>query len=200
MKAFVTGCDKDYIDILDWFLEGYNKHIKIPLYIANFGFLKQYPNSFLVASDGRTWFYKPKAIEKVPADKIIWIDCDIEIKADISDMFDMLDDCDYLMSKDHAVRSDRWQTGIVGINNKQVLKKWFDRCEMRQERGDQEAFNIIAHEFKINRIPDNYHGLRLGKNNDIAKTIHWTGDDGKEIIREKIRKSEQKSKHNLSTN
>ena len=71
---------------------------------------------------------------------------------------------------------------------------------MRQERGDQEAFNIIAHEFNINRIPDNYHGLRLGKNNDIAKTIHWTGDDGKEIIREKIRKQEQESKHNLSTN
>jgi len=106
MKAFVTGCDDNFTDILDWFLDGYHKHIKIPLYIANFGMLKQYPNSFLVASDGRTWFYKPKAIEKVPADKIIWLDCDIEIKADISDMFDMLDDCDYLMSKDHAVRSD----------------------------------------------------------------------------------------------
>jgi len=199
MKAFVTGCDKDYIDILDWFLEGYHKHIKIPLYIANFGMLKKYPNEIMVATDDRTWFYKPKAIEKVPADKIIWLDCDIEIKEDISDLFDMLTD-DYLMSKDHAVRTDRWQTGIVGIKDKQVLKKWFDRCEMRQERGDQEAFNIIAYDFKINRIPDNYHGLRLGKNNDIAKTIHWTGDDGKEIIREKIRKSEQKSKHNLSTN
>ncbi len=68
-KAFVTGCDNNFTDILDWFLDGYHKHIKIPLYIANFGFLKQYPNSFLVASDGRTWFYKPKAIEKVPADK-----------------------------------------------------------------------------------------------------------------------------------
>ena len=185
LKAFVTGADKDYIDILDWFLEGYHKHINIPLYIANFGMLKQYPNSFLVASDGRTWFYKPKAIEKVPADKIIWLDCDIEIKADISDMFDMLKD-DYLMSKDHAVRTDRWQTGIVGIKDKQVLKKWFDRCEMRQERSDQEAFNKVAHEFKINRIPDNYHGLRLGKNNDVAKTIHWTGDEGKNIIRSKL--------------
>ena len=185
LNAFVTGADKDYIDILDWFLEGYHKHINIPLYIANFGMLKQYPNSFLVASDGRTWFYKPKAIEKVPADKIIWLDCDIEIKADISDMFDMLKD-DYLMSKDHAVRTDRWQTGIVGIKDKQVLNKWFDRCEMRQERSDQEAFNKVAHEFTINRIPDNYHGLRLGKNNDVAKTIHWTGDEGKNIIRSKL--------------
>lgn len=40
MKAFVTGSNKDYVDILDWFLEGYHKHIKIPLYIANFGMLK----------------------------------------------------------------------------------------------------------------------------------------------------------------
>ena len=188
MKAFVTGADKDYIDILDWFLEGYHKHIKIPLYIANFGMLKKYPNEIMVASDGRTWFYKPKAMMKVPATQIIWLDCDIEIKTDISDMFNMLTD-DYLISKDHAVRGDRWQTGIVGIKDKKVLDKWFDRCEMRQERSDQEAFNKVAHEFKINRLPDEYHGLRLGKNNDIAKTLHWTGDDGKEIIREKIRKS-----------
>ena len=199
MKAFVTGANRDFIDILDWFLEGYNKHIKIPLYIANFGMLKKYPNELMVATDDRTWFYKPKAIMQVPATQIIWLDCDIGIKEDISDMFDMIKD-DYLLSKDHAVRTDRWQTGIVGIKDKKVLDKWFDRCEMRQERSDQEAFNKVAHEFKINRIPDNYHGLRLGKNNDIAKTIHWTGDDGKEIIRQKIRKSEQKSKHNLSTN
>ena len=199
MKAFVTGANRDFIDILDWFLEGYYKHIKIPLYIANFGMLKKYPNELMVATDDRTWFYKPKAIMQVPATQIIWLDCDIEIKEDISDMFDMIKD-DYLLSKDHAVRTDRWQTGIVGIKDKKVLDKWFDRCEMRQERSDQEAFNKVAHEFKINRLPDNYHGLRLGKNNDIAKTIHWTGEDGKEIIRKKIRESKQESKHNLSTN
>ena len=199
MKAFVTGANRDFMDILDWFLEGYQKHIKIPLYIANFGMLKKYPNELMVATDDRTWFYKPKAIMQVPATQIIWLDCDIEIKEDISDMFDMIKD-DYLLSKDHAVRTDRWQTGIVGIKDKQVLNKWFDRCEMRQERSDQEAFNKVAHEFKINKLPNEYHGLRLGKNNDIAKTIHWTGEDGKEIIRKKIRESKQESKHNLSTN
>jgi len=184
-KAFVTGANRDFIDILDWFLKGYHKHIKIPLYIANFGMLKKYPNELMVATDDRTWFYKPKAIMQVPATQIIWLDCDIEIKTDISDMFDMIKD-DYLLSKDHAVRTDRWQTGIVGIKDKKVLDKWFDRCEMRQERGDQEAFNVIAHEFKINRLPNEYHGLRLGKNNDVAKTIHWTGEEGKKIIRSKI--------------
>ena len=199
MKAFVTGANRDFIDILDWFLKGYHKHIKIPLYIANFGMLKKYPNELMVATDDRTWFYKPKAIMQVPATQIIWLDCDIEIKEDLSDMFDMIKD-DYLLSKDHAVRTDRWQTGIVGIKDKQVLNKWFDRCEMRQERSDQEAFNKVAHEFKINKLPNEYHGLRLGKNNDIAKTIHWTGEDGKEIIRKKIRESKQESKHNLSTN
>ena len=199
MKAFVTGANRDFVDILDWFLKGYHKHIKIPLYIANFGMLKKYPNELMVATDDRTWFYKPKAIMQVPATQIIWLDCDIEIKEDISDMFDMIKD-DYLLSKDHAVRTDRWQTGIVGIKDKQVLNKWFDRCEMRQERSDQEAFNKVAHEFKINRLHNEYHGLRLGKNNDIAKTIHWTGEDGKEIIRKKIRESKQESKHNLSTN
>ena len=199
MKAFVTGANRDFVDILDWFLEGYHKHIEIPLYIANFGMLKKYPNELMVATDDRTWFYKPKAIMQVPATQIIWLDCDIEIKEDISDMFDMIKD-DYLLSKDHAVRTDRWQTGIVGIKDKEVLEKWFDRCEMRQERSDQEAFNKVAHEFKINRLPNEYHGLRLGKNNDIAKTIHWTGEDGKEIIRKKIRESKQESKHNLSTN
>ena len=199
MKAFVTGANRDFMDILDWFLEGYQKHIKIPLYIANFGMLKKYPNELMVATDDRTWFYKPKAIMQVPATQIIWLDCDIEIKEDLSDMFDMIKD-DYLLSKDHAVRTDRWQTGIVGIKDKQVLNKWFDRCEMRQERSDQEAFNKVAHEFKINKLPNEYHGLRLGKNNDIAKTIHWTGEDGKEIIRKKIRESKQESKHNLSTN
>ena len=199
MKAFVTGANRDFTDILDWFLKGYHKHIKIPLYIANFGMLKKYPNELMVATDDRTWFYKPKAIMQVPATQIIWLDCDIEIKEDISDMFDMIKD-DYLLSKDHAVRTDRWQTGIVGIKNKKVLDKWFDRCEMRQERSDQEAFNKVADEFKINRLPNEYHGLRLGKNNDIAKTIHWTGEDGKEIIRKKIRESKQESKHNLSTN
>jgi len=197
LKAFVTGADKQQQDILDWFLNNYK--INIPLFIADFGLDKVYPNSFKITPIGKTWLSKPLAISKVPATHIIWLDCDIEIKQDISDMFEMIID-DYLVSKDHAVRSDRWQTGIVGIKDKAVLNKWIDRCNTQLDRSDQESFNQIANQFKINTLPNEYHGLRLGNNNDIAKTIHWTGDNGKQIIREKIYKSEQKLKHCFSSN
>ena len=187
-KAFVTGANSSYLDILNWFITNYNKHIKIPLFIVDFGLKKKFDDRIFIniKNESSTWFYKPLAISKVPSKKIIWLDCDIEIKENISDLFDLLEDCDYLICKDHAVPQNGWQTGIVGIKNKNILGEWIDRCEKMIDRTDQEALNSISSKFKIKQIPDEYHGLRLGKNNKKFKTMHWTGPNGKKNIRDKI--------------
>jgi len=140
MKCFVTGADESYADILDWFIHHYNQHISLPLYIADFGLKRTYPNSFKVKWKDNAWYYKPRAIKECPADQVCWIDVDCEILADISDVFD-------LTKKDIGVTEDfcrtrSWNphgllpmaTGLCCFNSKnQLLDDWIKERMQRKQ-------------------------------------------------------------------
>jgi len=183
---FLTGATADYEDVLHWFIDNYNKHISLPLYIADFGLRDTYSNSFKINWKDNAWFYKPRAILEAPAEEICWIDCDIEIHEDISDIFDLTGSSHFGMTKDWCNRNTEWQTGLVCVKNKQALHKWVELCEYRQYRGDQEAFEFIKNRYRITEIPREYNWLRLAEENDNVKCHHWTGPKGKQIIRSKI--------------
>lgn len=191
MKCFVTGADESYADILDWFIYNYNQHISLPLYIADFGLKKTYPNSFKINWKDNAWYYKPRAIKECPGDQVCWIDVDCEILADISDVFE-------LTKKDIGVTEDfcrtrSWNpygllplaTGVCCFNSKnQLLDDWIKESESRQHRGDQEALNhLLKNHDQVSFLPRGYQWLRLAEPNNQIKVMHWTGNDGKYIIR-----------------
>jgi len=183
---FLTGATSDYTDILDWFIENYQKHISLPLYIADFGLKKEYPNTIKINWEYNAWFYKPRAIIEAPSESVCWIDCDIEIKSDITDVFELTATADFGMTKDWCNPNTEWQSGLICVNSKQPLYKWAELCEYRQYRGDQETFEVIKNFYSIKEIPKEYNWLRLAEPKDNVKCMHWTGTAGKKIIRSKI--------------
>ena len=183
---FLTGATSDYDDILDWFIHNYNRYINKPLYIADFGLKKKYHNTIKIDWKENAWFYKPRAILEAPSEQVCWIDCDIEIKEDISDVFKLTGQADFGMTKDWCNPNTEWQSGLVCVNNKQPVHKWAELCEYRQYRGDQETFEIIKNFYSIKELPREYNWLRLAEPKEDVKCMHWTGQIGKKIIRSKI--------------
>lgn len=183
---FLTGATSDYQDILDWFIDNYNRYISLPLYVADFGLKKSYPNTIKINWKDNAWFYKPRAMIEAPSDRICWIDCDIEIKEDISDVFELTATADFGMTKDWCNPNTEWQSGLVCVNNKQQLYKWAELCEYKEYRGDQETFEIIKNFYSIKELPKEYNWLRLAEPREDVKAMHWTGQLGKKIIRGKI--------------
>jgi hypothetical protein len=86
---FITGSDKDHEDILQWFIRAYNKHLTNKLYIADFGLENSYPNSIAYKPLMKAWYYKPRMMLETLEKQICWIDSDIEILSDISDIFEL---------------------------------------------------------------------------------------------------------------
>ena len=183
---FLTGATADYEDILDWFISNFTTHLSQPLFIVDFGLNKEYPNTIKIDWKNNAWFYKPRAILEAPSDKVCWIDVDCEIRADISDIFKMSEGYDLGLTKDWKRRSCEWATGLVCCQNKSSLEKWVNLTEKQTHRGDQESFEWIKHRYRIKELPREYQWLRLEGDNENAKVMHWTGEIGKRIIREKI--------------
>lgn len=184
---FITGANSEYEDILDWFINNYNKHISRPLYIADFGLRNKYPNTIQIDWKVNPWYYKPRAMIEAPGESVCWIDLDCEIRADISDIFDLTGAADFGLTKDWCNRRYEWATGLVCVNSKQPLYKWAELCEYREYRGDQEVFDTIKNFYNIKELPREYQWLRLEGDNPGCKVMHWTGSKGKEHIRNVIK-------------
>jgi hypothetical protein len=183
---FLTGANSDYEDVLEWFIEHYHRHNKLPLHIVDFGLKKSYPNSFKVKWKQNPWFYKPRAIFEAPSDKVCWLDCDIEVRADMSDVFELTGNNDIGLTKDFCRKDCEWATGLVCSTHKSKLHDWMYLSETRVKRGDQEAFAFVQNKYKIAHIPDEYQWLRLAGDRPDVKAMHWTGAKGKEHIRQMI--------------
>lgn len=180
---FITGANSEYEDILDWFIHHYNKHISRPLYIADFGLRNKYPNTIQINWKDNPWYYKPRAMIEAPGEQVCWIDCDCEIRSDISDVFELTGAADFGLTQDWCNRRYEWATGLICVNSKQPLYKWAEICEYREYRGDQEVFDTIKNFYQIKELPREYQWLRLEGDNPECKVMHWTGQKGKEHIR-----------------
>jgi len=219
-KVFVTGCDESQEWMLPWFISNYTTHNDVPLVFADFGVSDSCRDSLLeigisdIVDMTNTkvsgWFIKPKAILKVSkiCDKTCWLDTDIEVLSDISDIFD------YTMANKLAMVEDKpWSSrarskwhnsGVVAVEEDPViLYKWAKHVEninpqayWAANRGDQEVLhdmmisdlNRMIH---ITDIPNEYNWLRIQLENDkqdskSKKCIHWTGRKGKDRIRRMI--------------
>ena len=184
---FITGSDKDHEDILQWFIRAYNKHLTNKLYIADFGLENSYPNTIPYKPLMKAWYYKPRMMLETLEKQICWIDSDIEILSDISDIFELSQGYDIAVTEDWCNRHNQFASGLVVCNNQDFLQEWKLECEKFSTYGDQECLNKIAHKYKVLTLPREYQWLRLAETNTNIKTIHWTGKDGKAIIRKKIR-------------
>lgn len=186
MKCFVTGADEKNQDILNWFLKNFKKHNKTKIFVAGFGNLNN--ADFFVDTKGQNpWFFKATCMKKTEYSSVCWLDCDIEIKDCIDNVFDLIDNNVIGLTKDWGNPKCEWQTGLVCTNNIALLEPWQKECLTFKHRGDQEALHKIRNRINISRLPDIYQWLRIGPAPpQNIKCYHWTGPKGKKHIRERL--------------
>ncbi len=207
-KAFITGCDYTNEWMIPWFVENYKKHNTAPLIFANFGVknldsIKGYFNSVMHAEDDdvKGWFKKPKVMYSSPAHKTVWLDTDCQVLTNIEDIFDLLEPNKLNMVEDKPWTLRRgyngpwYNSGVVGFIDKPIiLRNWVSWVqENTTETGDQEVLysnlDMMQKVTYINPLPNEYNWLRLqlehdNQNSWNKKIVHWTGQKGKDRIKE----------------
>ena len=207
-EVFLTGCDSNTEWMLPWFFENYSKHNTTPIAVADFGMSEKglevaKSNSDLILDmtkfKGKGWFLKPMAMLAVPSKKIVWIDTDIEVRGDLSDILKHIEPEKLSMVIDHPWtnrRGELWHnSGVVAFQNKpMILRQWYQEIQNNPQRGDQETLhamlNPITKMSYIKDLPHKYNVLRLDLiDNRVPKDIaamHWTGQKGKDEIRRQM--------------
>lgn len=211
-KCFMTGCDSKTEWLLEWFIDNYLKYNNIPMIFANFGvsdkmleFVKNSGkfNGIMDVSkkSEKGWFLKPYSMLNTPARETYWIDTDCEVLGDISPLFKMLETEKLSMAEDKPWskrRNELWfNSGIVGFRFKPlVLYNWVKAIKENPSVGDQETLHVmlgddLGRRVYIKELPNEYNWLRVQLVNDKQdnknkKIMHWTGQKGKTIIKEKI--------------
>ena len=205
-RCFMTGCDKHTQWMLPWFVKHYKQHIDTPLIVMDFGMThdmvewsKQNTKGLGVISGAPNhisgWFLKPVSMLNSPAQQTCWIDSDIEVRGNMSSIFDTIIGDKLSMVEDvpwSKRRGETWHnSGIVAFQGKpQILKEWREQVEKNPKVGDQEVLHSMLDPLRrtvyINTIPMKYNFLRInyldGFKDDGALAIHWTGPKGKQRI------------------
>jgi len=204
--AFLTGCDEKTEWQLPWFVENYKKYNDTPLVFADFGvknldFVREHFHAILDLTQltEAGWFKKPKAMLHCPSIKTVWLDTDIEVLDNISNIFDLLVPNKLNMCEDKPWsrrRHECWyNSGVVGfINKPKILHWWAQEVFQHPQVGDQEVLHGMLDPLSqltyINPLPQEYNWLRLqlldGFDSDKKKLMHWTGGKGNDVIREKM--------------
>ena len=209
----MTGCDEKTEWSLEWFIDNYRKYNDTPMIFSNFGVSEKMLN--FVRDSGKFqgvmdvshkeekgWFLKPYSMLNTPAKMTYWIDTDCEILGDISPLFDMLELEKLSMVEDKPWskrRGEVWfNSGVVGFKCKpSVLYNWVKTVKEKPTVGDQETLHMmlgddLGRRVYIKELPNEYNWLRVQLVNDKEdstnkKIMHWTGEKGNIIIREKIK-------------
>ena len=195
--------------MLLWFATGFKKHNPdAKLSLADFGMtdtmLKWAADSKLFHSIGQMdtatakgWFMKPGSMLGSPYKYTCWIDTDVEVLGDMTEIFKLVKSNKLLMAVDNpwtkrfGVKTHN--SGVVAFMNKpQILNAWAEACVTSQERGDQETLHAMTDPLQkavhIEDMPTKFNYLRidfLDKNSvSDVRAIHWTGNKGKDKIRE----------------
>ena len=203
----LTGVDSNHEDLLPWWLNNAIKHNSNEnIGVWDFGMSsamrekiqKEYPDVWLsIPLEKRKdsgWFYKLHAVIDAPEKRVAWLDVDCEILTNIEDVFNMVPDDMIGLTRDW-VRGNWWATGVIVVNDRpDLLYKWNDRLLSGDIRGDQEALEALVGKDthpQIQELPQDYQWLRLsianGKDSPTKKVVHWTGPEGKRIIRESMK-------------
>ena len=203
----LTGVDSNHEGLLPWWLNNAIKHNSNEnIGVWDFGMSsamrekiqKEYSDVWLsIPLEKRKdsgWFYKLHAVIDAPEKRVAWLDVDCEILTNIEDVFDMVPDDMIGLTRDW-VRGNWWATGVIVVNGRpDLLYNWNDRLLSGDIRGDQEALEALVGKDthpQIQELPQDYQWLRLsianGKDSSTKKVVHWTGPEGKRIIRESMK-------------
>lgn len=207
-RAFLTGCDSTTEWMMGWFLTNLKKNTQQPIIFADFGVkdieaIKPYVHAIIdmTKTEEKGWFKKPKAMMHCPSYKTVWLDSDIEVLGDIDKIFDLLEPNKLNMVKDKPwstrFQTEMYNSGVVGLVDKPyILSLWIKEIKDNPSRGDQETLHAMLDPLQnltyINGLPNKYNFLRLQFENDGQKipkdciAVHWTGQKGKDRIRESI--------------
>jgi hypothetical protein len=210
-KTFVVGADKNYEEYLQWWFENVRRYDnETHITVADFGVSKEVRKWIELHADHildypkhekSAWFHKPQTLIDAPYEYKCWIDIDCEVLTNISEIFDFVDGTNIAVTPDPCrtkeVPGEEWlATGVNVVKGvPEILKLWANRCTDTNLRGDQEVLHYLLRNYElitqpINVIPLYYQWLRLllarGIDHPNKKIIHWTGEAGKKIIRNKI--------------
>ena len=192
-RVFITGCDKKTEWQLPWFKANFEKHM---------------PNENLVVYDFNKgsqagWFNKPATMLHASKkyDQVCWLDTDCEIRGDISDIWDTVQDNTLGMVEDipwSMRRGSTWyNSGVVAFKKTpEILRIWDQLIKKNTiSVGDQEVLhdylNIGLHNLMyITPLNNRYNALRLQiQDNTLPRNIsvmHWTGKKGDVEIKRQI--------------
>lgn len=198
-ELFITGCDSNTSWMLPWFKTNFYKHNpNAQLHVFDFD------TEF---TENQRWFKKPAAMVagSKMAQKVCWIDTDIEIKDHIQDIWQYLEPNKLGMVIDQPWtirRKETWHnSGVVAFDGKpNILDEWAKAIvgvdqSVNPMFGDQDVLhNLVKDGFRrmihITDLPKMFNTLRIdqldGTMPKHVKMMHWTGAKGKQHIRSLI--------------
>lgn len=197
-QGIVTGCDKNHEWMLPWWYNHYTNHNMYPILFADFGMsaeMKEWCKDRgyyekIAGTYKKNWFKKPRAIMSAPFEKVIWMDNDCEVRADVGPLFEHADKGVGVTLDPHTPHCKMSEkpvaTGvIVASNGDPLIDQWAKACANTNLRGDQAVFNDIVKNdhSKLSIMPPEYQWLRLDGERDDIIMMHWTGSTGKKHIR-----------------
>jgi len=200
-KLFITGYDSTTKWMWPWFKENFKKHMPdANIHAYNFDEFKA------PILGNKNWFKKPFAMQDAAkkASAVCWIDSDVEIKANVEDIFDHCEPNKLAMVEDSpwtARKQETWHnSGVVAFNSRpNILDEWAAAISSLPEVtnsmfGDQDVLHHLVKQdmrrrIHITDLPKAYNTLRLDLLDNTAppelriKMMHWTGNKGKDQIR-----------------
>lgn len=209
-NLFLTGCDEKTEWQLPWFLENYFEYNNTPIAIGNFGMSDEMvrwcetkSRAFClmhhdqVGQFEKAWFLKPAAMLKAPGKKVVWLDTDCQVMANLDHIFRILVPNKLNMVMDRPWlkrRKEEWfNSGVVGfINKPEILHKWAKQVEDTPNVGDQEVLHSMLdplnRQIYIHELPNKWNWLRLqiehdNEDSNDKKIMHWTGAKGNDRIK-----------------
>jgi len=200
----ITGADQSAEWMLPWWLGNLRKHNPgIPVAFADFGmspgmveFCGKHGPVYPIRWRKGGWFNKPFACLNSPFLRTVWLDTDCEVKADIARLFSLSGKALGVTADPHTpfVAQDGRpvaQTGVLAFTRGDALVlDWAKALCVGEHRGDQEALNALLSvgDPRVAFLPREWQWLRMDNRagDPNAKIIHWTGPEGRKIIREKM--------------
>jgi len=210
INGFVTAADKNQEFMLDWFWANFIKFHdpeKTPMLFIDLGLSKErrvwceergvvHQNVYETQLSKAHW--KPICLTASPWAKSIWIDLDCEILGNIESYFNYIDNNVVVTLDPYNPWAVKFKNppiaaGLIGYQHaSSIISEWAQTLISRpaEYRDDQFCLNELytkrQQDFYI--APSRFQRLRLEEEGirDDALIIHWTGSEGKQIIKSKL--------------
>lgn len=152
---------------------------------------KKYGHSFW--KHRNAWFKKPMACLKTPYKTTVWMDLDCEIKGSLDAMFSLPVPFSGV-SATSEYRNAKWvgvNSGVLVFQRGSTLIEDWARESLENSHdyaGDQDVLSalIMKKNAIIGDLPVYYNWSRFNQEGAEALVVHWHGEQGKSVIKEKM--------------